>query len=144
MRISDWSSDVCSSDLRHRRGKAGAALRIARERRDALDLVALIVAQLQHNEEAAERRHDIDEQIGQHAFDPLLRPRRQADQHIADVVDRRIGKQALDILLPDRADRAEDDRGERQEDYDLLPRADCRSEEHTSEPKSLMPTSYAV
>src|SRR3546814_14595233 len=35
MRISDWSSDVCSSDLRHRRGghRRGPALRGARQGR---------------------------------------------------------------------------------------------------------------
>src|SRR3546814_20430937 len=67
MRISDWSSDVCSSDLG------------------------------------------------------------ETDQHEADIVDRRISEQALDVLLPDRADRAENARGERQEDDDLLPRRDRRT-----------------
>src|SRR3546814_9429505 len=69
MRISDWSSDVCSSDL------SGG----------------------------------------------------ETDQHEADIVDRRISEQALDVLLPDRADSAENDRGERQEDDDLLPRRERRT-----------------
>src|SRR3546814_3870705 len=38
MRISDWSSDVCSSDLRHR---------IARRVDDRLDRVRLVVAETQ-------------------------------------------------------------------------------------------------
>src|SRR3546814_8105829 len=86
MRISDWSSDVCSSDLteqehRHRRGEPGLALRQAGIGRNAFDHPPVGVAKLHDEQEGADRRDDIDEQIGQHRFDPLLR----SEEHTSEL-----------------------------------------------------------
>jgi len=62
------------------------ALRQAGKRRNALDLVAVRIAQLEHDEEGAERRQHIDEQIGQHALHPLLRPGGEADQEAVRLI----------------------------------------------------------
>src|SRR3546814_20598492 len=68
MRISDWSSDVCSSDL---------------------------------------------------AF---FRARSKANKRETGIIDRAIGKQSFDDGLIDGRDPAQNGRGQRQKDNDLLPR----------------------
>ena len=45
----------------------------------------------------------------------------KADQREADMADRRIGHQPLDVGLPDGREGAKHHRGDRQEDDDLLP-----------------------
>ena len=45
----------------------------------------------------------------------------EADQRIADMADRAVGHQPLDVLLRDRGDRAEHHRGDRQKHDDLAP-----------------------
>src|SRR3546814_1412572 len=59
----------------------------------------------------------------------------EPDQRIADVADRAVGHQALDVGLADRGERAQGHGGDGDEP---------RSEEHTSELQSLMRISYAV
>src|SRR3546814_15550109 len=76
MRMSDWSSDVCSSDLQ-----------IAHDRGDA-----------------------------------FFRARSKANKRETGIIDRAIGKQSFDVGLIDGRDPAQNDRGQRQKDNDLLPR----------------------
>src|SRR3546814_1798123 len=129
MRMSDWSSDVCSSDLE--RGTA-AVPRMLRdelphqhalaEQRIKLGLVLLVVGIVHPAHEVlhgADRTVAVvDEQapvaVTQRRLDPLQRLRDRSQE----VAARR-------VVAVDR-------------------RADERSEEHTSELKSLMRISYAV
>src|SRR3546814_6917199 len=134
MRISDWSSDVCSSDL----GIAGAAADIGRQRHAQRKGGGLRLRQV---EEAG-----ADEEVGGRAeygdrtaaaeqpalvvaeVDAVAEQRARAEQAEA-LVDRgvalRPGKQAAHRL-------------------DLAAVLAERSEEHTSELQSLMRISYAV
>src|SRR3546814_2978913 len=115
MRISDWSSDVCSSDLL-RAACVGAAF----------DLPVRVPV---GNGETAEA-HAILEHIGDEAAvasDLASLPAREAEHHRRDAVfeHRAIG-QAVDVA------------------QFLLADVGIRSEEHTSELQSLMRLSYAV
>src|SRR3546814_2341483 len=119
MRISDWSSDVCSSDLvdfeladRQRgveqRGETGEM---------ALDLAVLIIG----------------DEPGEAAIEIVVEPGAVARQ----------GEAACDLVDELLATLAGQEGGEIFEIDD--PRGDhCRSEEHTSELQSLMRISYAV
>src|SRR3546814_8468194 len=114
MRISDWSSDVCSSDLR-----------IFRELRIEIRVAAVEL----EARERAHHRFDLD------ALDSRLR--RIADDDAAqrdelrDLEVRIVGAKGCDVE-PQAA----------VEPVGL--RADLRSEEHTSELQSIMRISYAV
>src|SRR3546814_5162735 len=133
MRISDWSSDVCSSDLRLGAADVGGRHdQIERDRRLALDQIgnAPITARRDGRDGwipvEAEERH----RRGQHAGAFVLRlvehlPCRRCDNRMDD---RRVGRTELvgGHHPPQRG-------GE-------WP----RSEEHTSELQSLMRISYAV
>src|SRR3546814_8653910 len=131
MRISDWSSDVCSSDLgrphivAHQRVDRGFLVGISLELEVADIAVAtrgergIILAALEDG------RTDEDHQVG-------LRPRPAARfEEFAD--QRNIAEQrdAFDRLALVVVEQAAD-------------REDFRSEEHTSELQSLMRISYAV
>src|SRR3546814_1873559 len=117
MRISDWSSDVCSSDLQDRGGRWG------RERgRSGSCRVPLRDRQARDTEEVGEHRMTV---LGGDAFgvelDAVDRQLAMAEPHDRAIVARRV----------DREDGGNVD--------DLQ-----RSEEHTSELQSLMRISYAV
>src|SRR3546814_10646992 len=115
MRISDWSSDVCSSDL-----DAG----------DPHDVEQLGAG---HGEVAAEVTHDGAPRCGEALVDELLEDRDARPTSGAGLgarLDRR-------HLLVAGVDRGAHDAGR-----DVVTRA--RSEEHTSELQSLMRISYAV
>src|SRR3546814_10188423 len=117
MRISDWSSDVCSSDLRH-------VLRsFASQRPREFHLIGKIVAAIMHRGAVAvtAERH-----IGAMRVEPGRREDMAAiDRHALRLVDRR-GIAMIDMGIEFEID------------------VDARSEEHTSELQSLMRISYAV
>src|SRR3546814_7398354 len=122
MRISDWSSDVCSSDLRADIVDGAAA--------GAEAGPGLLPLVLEFEAVAGRTRlQDGDDQHRRRSPDGALRP----TQHLAGAgaieQDAELGDIALraDLLLLD------DDTGD-----------DRRSEEHTSELQSLMRISYAV
>src|SRR3546814_6186068 len=122
MRISDWSSDVCSSDLLDH-GVREPAQRLQR------------VAQAG---ETGSRRHRLAALLQHHAAKPQVdipEASRLGTQHVkarggvvSDGVD--------DLQIP-TSDARVDDLDRRQQEVD-------RSEEHTSELQSLMRLSYAV
>src|SRR3546814_5126187 len=123
MRISDWSSDVCSSDLRV------VEVRV-RPGRPGSFIPGFILPR--HRQRAAERLGEPDELFAEHAID-CGRDLGDLEAHITadDVVeaDRSAGIGGFDL------DR------QRARDRLALQR---RSEEHTSELQSLMRISYAV
>src|SRR3546814_8094632 len=120
MRISDWSSDVCSSDLRTL-GAEGAASPVAHghpaerfSRRES-----------HHHAPRSAAEHPVDRQLHSHAVVHL----------------QRAGQRRACRTRMERADAA------RADARDARPRAVARavrSEEHTSELQSLMRISYAV
>src|SRR3546814_10288709 len=116
MRISDWSSDVCSSDLRIDRG---------------------VARKIGHPHAAAQ----IDER--RRRADLVRQPRRERDRLRLRLGDRgaierlRSGKDMKALPVGPGVQQAADQRRHRL-------RIDPRSEEHTSELQSLMRTSYAV
>src|SRR3546814_8183990 len=122
MRISDWSSDVCSSDLQVDAEQVDAEQHRQREQadrdqlfgQDALRVVDLSVAPQQPFDRAQD---DLDAGIEQHRHDQRGEQRIDRQAVIADVE-------------PDRLHRRDHFPG--------------RSEEPTSELQSLMRNSYAV
>src|SRR3546814_7015175 len=116
MRISDWSSDVCSSDLRKSSGK-----RVIRKTvlsvRSSLDASREQPANVEALEREEEQQHgdERDHRARHHQLD------------ILDMLARQPGKRDRQRLL---VGIVEDDQR--------------RSEEHTSELQSLMRSSYAV
>src|SRR3546814_6216383 len=118
MRISDWSSDVCSSDLGQ-----GAGLD-ARNKRLLADRQKAVVAEQQRQVDALTIRAPFNGQVGQ-----VHVPQGTsvvANGPVLSVVD--LDKFAVEIKVPESLAR---DLG-------------IRSAEHTSELQSLMRTSYAV
>src|SRR3546814_10622905 len=121
MRISDWSSDVCSSDLVCREGGL------------------LSGAPIQHIRDLRKTESEVAQQ------EDALQP----DEGVLVVVavsvvrDARRGKQADIAVVPQRPARRT---GELRDllNRPLHVRASPRSEEHTSELQSLMRISYAV
>src|SRR3546814_9694221 len=138
MRISDWSSDVCSSDLHDLRGFAAQiplhllGNRINPGDRDQFRFEAAAedagagFAARAGDRPATQRAVDVDTAIGD---DFGARADGGADDQIA------VG----DIDLLPRTHRVTDDAGRH-----AARRGRCRSEEHTSELQSLMRISYAV
>src|SRR3546814_7972066 len=117
MRISDWSSDVCSSDLARREwfpGGLGGRARSGRKSRPQARTRHELVGNLGHPSPVAFRRA-ARTQLLQHT---LPRPDRHADWPAVAGAD--------------------------QPDLPRLRDAQPRSEEHTSELQSLMRISYAV
>src|SRR3546814_7723086 len=124
MRISDWSSDVCSSDLRNRRGGGPA-------------LTPAVGAHRHHQRVAVDANLDLIDQLalalGPRAGRPADRQpnlERAADAHAIEAPDRvaALGRRA--------------GRGSGEEDQGKAGAA--RSEEHTSELPSLLRISSAV
>src|SRR3546814_9063352 len=119
MRISDWSSDVCSSDLVEV-GEGEFAVARADQAAD------LQPEMFQHLADFAVLA------LGQRHFDPLIAPRAAfeigVDLAVADAVDLDPHREFFELRLADVAEGA---------------RA-VRSEEHTSELQQTMRNSYAV
>src|SRR3546814_3442746 len=115
MRISDWSSDVCSSDLLIERFE-----HVGDEARGAAPQPAAFG---RGGEELADRRRDID----------AAHPSRD-DRGSQEIGTQERGERGADTILVARHDRR---MGDRQPER-------MRSEEHTSELQSLMRNSYAV
>src|SRR3546814_10273523 len=116
MRISDWSSDVCSSDLERLEGDEGEGVLDAGE---GLNLLVHEVADVGAVPEVA-----LDQQV--------VLPRRGVDfRNLLDILHQRIGHGVgpAEVALD--------------HDEDGL-HGTLRSEEHTSELQSLMRISYAV
>src|SRR3546814_1668713 len=130
MRISDWSSDVCSSDL--------AAIVMRRESRDRERTRAEIGRQLREQRARLGRRD-----LVLHRDVKARRSLVLCGQHPREMVgDARADREQFGTIdaegdaLPQRIDLAQHRRGRR--------RVGGRSEEHTSELQSLMRLSYAV
>src|SRR3546814_15632876 len=111
LRISDGSSDVCSSELH-----------------------LVFLAHAQDAGEGADIHGEIDRQIDQDAAHALFGAGGKADQRIADMADRGIGHQPLDVALGDGRKGTENHAEGTDHDDDLLPftgdlkigRASCR------------------
>src|SRR3546814_7245824 len=115
MRISDWSSDVCSSDLQPLR-KAGVALRRGASRvEDVGEGVSEIGIEPRPNRDDVSAHHCLQNRIF-HGGDAALVPLQDGDCF----------KEAFHRLVL------------------FIQYAGVRSEEHTSELKSLIRISYAV
>src|SRR3546814_7319993 len=134
MRISDWSSDVCSSDLIRGKDEQGRDLVIGREyltqglRERAAELVSLDLGPRTDIEIENRLAHEIEQERLTSIDRRLLRT--MDDDRIVAVTDRDPFHQSL--------------RAGRLQKLGHLGLADERSEEHTSELKSLMRISYAV
>src|SRR3546814_7758323 len=121
MRISDWSSDVCSSDLDLLPVGDGG-----RDRRNPLDIIALVDRPASAGIGDAtcvivERRRRLPAQfldVAPQVFAPKMLPCRDAAAHRADPRRNTLAHGKMD--------------------------ARCRSEEQTSELKSIMRIPYAV
>src|SRR3546814_8349885 len=117
MRISDWSSDVCSSDLDAALARATAALRSAEA-------------------EEVEARRSLATRLG-----ATTTPERLTGDATTPILPTIAADATLDVQLA-KAERAitEAELGQERAEG----RVDPRSEEHTSELQSLMRISYAV
>src|SRR3546814_2422821 len=120
MRISDWSSDVCSSDL-HQAGR-GLAQRLGRGAPAAVQRGGQFGAQVAVERASGALRNDEMGVVEQLA--PAV-PVRQANEAVG-------------------ADQQRDRRVAAEFRAQFQQRVDARSEEHTSELQSLMRISYAV
>src|SRR3546814_4983951 len=120
MRISDWSSDVCSSDLEHR-VRPDALGRLHRHQP-----VAAAAAEHQPDLERVGYNHDRARLVEQLVRDRRLRDRLDVGQHA-----HRVGRTG--VLLGSGMRGGGGAHGQQH-----------RSEEHTSELQSLMRISYAV
>src|SRR3546814_5831598 len=141
MRISDWSSDVCSSDLRRRVSRertrsmnCGSGMSNTRPASRSSDRsgVGGLMAAISSNGASSERPGaallDAQQQVDVDlAGPPALHRLHEAPQRVLQVAPGR-SLLLLQLLLRDQ----------RQHAHDL------RSEEHTSELQSLMRISYAV
>jgi hypothetical protein len=111
-------------DARHREHEHGHAQRHQRigaaqpgEVVHALDRLALPAHRDQHGE-GADGHGDVDGDVDQHAAQPVLAADGQAHQREADMTDRGVGHQPLDVALPDGGQRAQRHRAERDQHDD--------------------------
>src|SRR3546814_2912249 len=118
MRISDWSSDVCSSDLAHRGEGEALHLPLGVQPQD------LLRVRLDHHLVQATVKRGID-------ADPVPVPIRRVHPEPIGAL------QPGEIKLPER-------RAVTSNEQPLGKLHHARSEEHTSELQSLMRNSYAV
>src|SRR3546814_5683008 len=151
MRISDWSSDVCSSDLPGYRVAIGVAfdarglalhnlqIVIAAEQRldgGAIEPAVGLRARPLHRRTLAPVEQAIMDTggVGGAAHDPVQRIDLAHQMALAQPADRRVARHLADLarILRDEAHARAD------------PSGGGRSEEHTSELQSLMRISYAV
>src|SRR3546814_2967747 len=141
MRISDWSSDVCSSDLVDREDATGGAVlgrhvadRSAIGQRQVLQALAVELDELADHAVLAQHLGDGEHQVGGGGAFGQLAGELEADD-LRDQHRRRLAQHGgfgLDAAhAPAEHADAVDHRG-------------MRSEEHTSELQSLMRISYAV
>src|SRR3546814_957369 len=121
MRISDWSSDVCSSDLAQR-APAHRRIFLLRAALDVHIGQRLVAADV----DGAEDHRPVARRVEHVAIEPLLAVARRQG--------RRDEKLEFGAEEPDAARPGQIERG------DIF----ARSEEHTSELQSLMRISYAV
>src|SRR3546814_6776758 len=145
MRISDWSSDVCSSDL-----GLGGFLHLLKDEGRNLRRRIIFVAGLDPRVAVAALDDRVGDQLGVLLGDRIVEAAADQALHrengVFGVGDglalRRLADQALAIL------RKGDDRRGRARAFDIFDNlgfsAFHRSEEHTSELQSLMRISYAV
>src|SRR3546814_8167629 len=131
MRISDWSSDVCSSDLKAQQldlqGQGNVA-DLVEKQRAAMREFDLAFGRL---DRAGERALFMPEQL---AFEQILGDRGAVDRDERAVAPRaRLVQPAREQFLAGAARAEQHDRNVK-----------VRSEEHTSELQSLMRISYAV
>src|SRR3546814_2148886 len=137
MRISYWSSDVCSSDLDQDR-----AARVPAERRQHLarEVLGLV------GDDAPARAVGLDR--GEHVLDAVERPAVQADLAFVGVQERLDQRLAGSFVELRERRKDHPPRTLRYVRPQLLQRcgrmATFRSEEHTAELQSLMRHSYAV
>src|SRR3546814_598353 len=137
MRISDWSSDVCSSDLSHR------------ELEDAAERRRILLGELQHRVKnllanvraLVKRTRATSSNLGE--FAAALDARLVALARTQDLLTRGIESK---ISLRDILCQELEAHGALDREHVVLtgPDALLRSEEHTSELQSLMRNSYAV
>src|SRR3546814_3632784 len=131
MRISDWSSDVCSSDLPIARAQRAALARdrIVQPNAEALDLVIQLHLDAIAGR-ALRRAEPVDQGLAHQPAGAVLDRR---DVHVAECGRDRAGTAArIDGAELATRTRAEGGKGKE------------RSEEHTYELQSLMRISYAV
>src|SRR3546814_5868395 len=134
MRISDWSSDVCSSDLAacQRCRSEEAACQRQQARRQHIPPAALThIAETDKGEQASPRAGAIETADARRLGHAERRLPLERAKHFQPA-----GQRLHDIGIGGIAGRAHR--------IDLSPLLDYRSEEHTSEPQSLMRISYAV
>src|SRR3546814_5676541 len=120
MRISDWSSDVCSSDLGERSRLLGALVEDRVGRRGIV---------LQRDIARVDRTQLFDQQFAERGLERSEPLSRMVAQHR---IDARVGERGIDADEVARLGTS------------FEPRGFGRSEEHTSELQSLMRISYAV
>src|SRR3546814_6972659 len=129
MRISDWSSDVCSSDLRRHAGRQRFGGQFEGRHVEADDPAVAPAA------------HVEDQVAGREAIHPAF-------DHLADraaghrLIELEAGGIAFRVVHP--AAHIGIDRKPAVADAELVAFERSRSEEHTSELQSLMRISYAV
>src|SRR3546814_10777750 len=140
MRISEWSSDVCSSDLV---GDLGAEDRGIRLLIVAADLDG--VGALSDPSRLADLRHSPDGLLERRRYDAALQGAltvHGVDEHrsrlLLQAPHERCDQAALQRLLGEDQEHQQPDGGDQETEARL------RSEEHTSELQSLMRISYAV
>src|SRR3546814_7198497 len=142
MRISDWSSDVCSSDLilHGPRAERGGRERDADDGEDAVGGAADRV-EVEKDEREDLRRLAMDIVLDHH-----LQAEAQMPEDVGDHQDQRerdgrvrCPAQHRGVIAERQAEHRDDEPGDEQ---DVAERG--RSEEHTSELQSLMRISYAV
>src|SRR3546814_6128600 len=140
MRISDWSSDVCSSDL------ASTSFARSTADRSMLRTEGRLQGRAQHRPQRAQPRLRLAVFRRRYRrIDPPIVEQGQRDRIAA-------GRQRIDIPLPivgddDPGVAASADGGQQQLEHDALVLSGdehTRSEAHTSELQSLMRNTYAV
>src|SRR3546814_5364466 len=126
MRISDWSSDVCSSDLRYRRWSARTQVRVGHQhpegRHFPVSWRADVFLRQPHANRDLARRMDLSGDARQLWFGLADQGSRVSRSRLAEARD--LGRGAGRRIWPGHVLE--------------------RSEEHTSELQSLMRISYAV
>ena len=108
---------------------ASAILGLVCARPARSEMLSTMLALLAHQQDAGEGAdiHDqVDRHVDDHAAHALRGAGGETDQRVADMADRAVGHQALDVLLIDRGEGAQHHRGDRDEDDDLLPLGDQR------------------
>src|SRR3546814_2159494 len=124
MRISDWSSDVCSSDLLRDIAAQFVTAAGLEHRQAALGGFGGLVEIIHHGGELAEAGHRITLFLG------ALGEAENQQGALLDARDQLIGFLVMGVIVSDHGRRS------------FVPSR--RSEEHTSELQSLMRISYAV